>query len=214
MAHEALNRPAEIPPELNRWNWGAFFLNWIWGIGNSTYIALLALIPGINLIMMIVLGWKGSRWAWKNRYWKDAEHFRATQRKWALWGAIVWAVVIAAGAGLVFSIPYVMKSSEAYRISMEMVRGDERVREALGEEIEAGFWTGGNISVQAGGTGTARLAIPVSGDNGSGTVTSYAVRAEGRWDIRLLLVTVEGSGAPIVLVNKDNLRIPNNELDI
>ena len=33
---------AALPPELTGWNWGAFFLTWIWGIGNSTFIALLA----------------------------------------------------------------------------------------------------------------------------------------------------------------------------
>ena len=53
MTTRAYNTPAEIPAELDRWNWGAFFLNWIWGIGNSTFIALLALIPGVNLIVMI-----------------------------------------------------------------------------------------------------------------------------------------------------------------
>ncbi len=52
--------PKVIPPEIRRWNWGAFLLNWIWGIGNQTYIALLALIPGVNLVMLFVLGAKGS----------------------------------------------------------------------------------------------------------------------------------------------------------
>jgi len=28
--------PAEVPDEIDRWNWGAFLLNWIWGIGNNT----------------------------------------------------------------------------------------------------------------------------------------------------------------------------------
>jgi hypothetical protein len=42
--------PKTIPAEINRWNWGAFLLNWIWGIGNQTYIALLALIPGFGFI--------------------------------------------------------------------------------------------------------------------------------------------------------------------
>jgi hypothetical protein len=32
---------AHVPAEIDRWNWGAFLLNWIWGIGNDTYIALL-----------------------------------------------------------------------------------------------------------------------------------------------------------------------------
>ena len=41
----------ELPDELNGLNWGAFFLNGIWGIGNKTTIALLALIPFVNLVM-------------------------------------------------------------------------------------------------------------------------------------------------------------------
>jgi len=40
-----LNQPIDtdqpaIPAEIDRWNWGAFLLNWIWGIGNKTFIAL------------------------------------------------------------------------------------------------------------------------------------------------------------------------------
>jgi hypothetical protein len=38
-----------VPPEIRRWNWGAFLLNWIWGIGNDTYIALLLFIPLVTL---------------------------------------------------------------------------------------------------------------------------------------------------------------------
>ncbi len=214
MSNGALNDPAEIPAELDRWNWGAFFLNWIWGIGNSTFIALLALIPGLNLIMMIVLGLRGSRWAWRNRYWKDAEHFRKTQHKWAVFGLISWIVVIAGVVGSVVSVPRILKNSEAYQVSMQIVRADDRVRAALGDPIETGFWTGGNVTVEAGGTGSASLGIPITGSNGSGNVTSYAVRSNGQWDIRLLLVTVDGSDAPIVLVNKDNLLIPNRPVDI
>ncbi len=70
----------EIPPELDRWNWGAFLLNWIWGIGNNTFVALLTLVPGIGFIMMFVLGAKGSRWAWRNGRWDSIEHFRRVQR--------------------------------------------------------------------------------------------------------------------------------------
>ncbi len=89
MAVQPLNQPAEIPPELDRWNWGAFFLNWIWGIGNSAFIALLALVPFVNIVMIFVLGARGSRWAWENYPWRDAEHFRRTQRNWAIAGLIV-----------------------------------------------------------------------------------------------------------------------------
>ena len=35
---------ATVPGEIDKWNWGAFPLNWIWGIGNNTFIALLMFI--------------------------------------------------------------------------------------------------------------------------------------------------------------------------
>ena len=53
----------ELPDELKGLNWGAFLLNWIWGLGNRTYIALLALIPLVNFVMMFVLLFKGNKWA-------------------------------------------------------------------------------------------------------------------------------------------------------
>lgn len=209
MAREAPNETAEIPAELDRWNWGAFFLNWIWGIGNSTFIALLALIPMVNIVMMIVLGFRGSRWAWRNRYWRDAEHFRRTQRRWAIAGALIWLAVIGVFAGMIAAVPLSMRNSEAYRISMEAVRANPEVREALGDNITAKFWTMGKISIEMGGIGTAELAIPVKGDKGTATVTSRAIRTDGQWDVRLLLVTPDGTAAPIVLINKDHLSIPN-----
>jgi hypothetical protein len=62
--------PQDIPPELDRWNWGAFLLNWIWGVGNNTYIALLTFIPFVGIIVMpFMLGAKGSRRAWRNGRW-------------------------------------------------------------------------------------------------------------------------------------------------
>lgn len=214
MSNKTLNNPAEIPAELDRWNWGAFLLNWIWGIGNSTFIALLTLIPGLNIIMMIVLGLRGSRWAWRNRYWKDADHFRKTQHKWAIYGIIIWVVVIVGSVGTFASVPYLLKRSEAYQISLQMIRADDRVRAALGDPIETGFWTFGKVNIEAGGTGSANLVIPVTGSKESGSVTSYAIRSGGQWDLRLLLVKVHGSESQIVLVNKDNLLIPNKSLDI
>jgi len=214
MAREALNDPAEIPAELDRWNWGAFFLNWIWGIGNSTFIALLALIPFVNIIMIIVLGLRGSRWAWRNRYWRDAEHFRSTQRKWAIAGLIVWLLGLLAAAAIVVTVPITMKNSDAYRISMDAVRASPEVQNALGDNISGKFWITGNINIQAGGTGSAQLSIPVKGDKGTGTVISNAVRNGGQWDVRLLVVTVDGADAPIVLTNKDNLSIPKTAIGI
>lgn len=89
---------ASLPPQLYGWNWGAFFLNWIWGIGNNTFIALLCLLPLINIVMVFVLGAKGNEWAWQNKRWHGIEHFKRVQRLWAIWGFILFAL------GMIFSI--------------------------------------------------------------------------------------------------------------
>jgi hypothetical protein len=214
MADQPLNQPAEIPSELDRWNWGAFFLNWIWGIGNSTFIALLALVPFVNIVMIFVLGARGSRWAWRNRYWRDAEHFRKTQRNWAIAGLIIWVLFFGAAAGMIGGLPYIMKSNEAYEMTMDSIRSDERVTAAIGADLSDSYWIGGKVSVNADGTGEAKLDIPIEGENGTGSAISHAVRNGGKWDMRLLFVRVNGSDAPIVLVNKDNIPIPNASVGI
>ena len=86
------NVPIEVPKEIKEWNWGAFFLHVVWGIANKTYIALLAMVPIVNIFMMPVLGFKGNEWAWKNREWESVEQFMEVQRKWNIAGMI--AVVI------------------------------------------------------------------------------------------------------------------------
>ncbi len=79
---DATNMPAEV----NKWNWGAFLMNWIWGLGNRTYIALLCLIPVVNLVMIFILGAKGSQWAWKNKKWDSVEQFIRVQGLWTAFG--------------------------------------------------------------------------------------------------------------------------------
>lgn len=75
-----------VPAEVKGWNWGAFLLNWIWGLGNRTYLALLCLIPGVNIIVAILLGIKGNEWAWNNRDWESVEEFKSVQKTWSVFG--------------------------------------------------------------------------------------------------------------------------------
>lgn len=79
---------APVPPEIEGWNWGAFLLTWIWGIGNKVYWALLALlpVPFVGLAVAILLGIKGNDWAWQLKRWESVERFRRTQRIWMYWG--------------------------------------------------------------------------------------------------------------------------------
>lgn len=89
-----------LPDELRGWNWGAFFLNWIWGIGNNVWIALLTFVLGI--IWSIVLGAKGNEWAWQHKKWDSIEHFKKTQRAWKKWGLGLFI------AGTVIGIIYII----------------------------------------------------------------------------------------------------------
>lgn len=94
----------DIPPGIKGWSWGAFLWNWIWAIFNNTWIGLLALIPGVNLVMIFVLGAKGREWAWKNKKWDSVEHFNRVQRNWSLWG--IWLAI----ASLVLALLVILAS--------------------------------------------------------------------------------------------------------
>lgn len=86
-----------IPDGVAGWSWGAFLLNWIWAIGNRTWIGLLTLVPLVGLVMTVVLGFKGREWAWKNREWDSVEHFNAVQKKWSFWGVMLVLGVLVLG---------------------------------------------------------------------------------------------------------------------
>lgn len=85
---------AIVPREIQKWNWGAFLLPPLWGIGNKTYIILLGFIPLVNFIMPFIGGAKGSEWAWQNKRWDDIVHFKRVQRLWMYWGIVVWVAMI------------------------------------------------------------------------------------------------------------------------
>ena len=211
------NQPFDtpIPPKLNRWNWGAFLLNWIWGIGNNTWIALLMFVPFVNLVMIFVLGIRGSVWAWRNNLWQDEEHFLRNQRRWAIAGFVAVAISISLGAYGVQKIFGVLKDNDAYRMSMQEITSSPAVTAALGNPIDAGFWVTGTINVDlVEGTGQAQLNIPLSGPKASGSALSQALRTDGKWVIELLMVKVDGQAEPIVLVNLRSRPIPGSPREI
>jgi hypothetical protein len=90
---------AALPPGLGDWNWGAFILTWIWGIGNNVWWSLLVFVPYLGLLVMPwVLAFKGNEWAWQSKRWQSVEHFKSVQHTWAVWS---WGLTIAATAFLV-----------------------------------------------------------------------------------------------------------------
>jgi hypothetical protein len=186
-----------IPPELDRWNWGAFLLNWIWGVGNNTYIALLTFIPLFGLVMPFVLGAKGSRWAWRNGRWDSAEHFKRVQRKWAIWGVVIWLGAIALFGSTIGGTFYFIGHSEAYRLAVTKLQTSPVATNLLGTPITTGF-PFGNISFN-GDSGQAALSFSASGPRAAGIVVVEAVKKNGVWSITKLTLKLNGSDQTINL---------------
>lgn len=98
-----------VPDEIKKWNWGAFFFNWIWGVCNGVYWSLLCLLgfipyigPFISLGVCIWLGINGNELAWKGKHWNSVEHFKRVQHNWAI--AILWWLGISLIIGIIVGI--------------------------------------------------------------------------------------------------------------
>ncbi len=107
---------AIVPEEIKGWNWGAFLLNWIWAIGHQVWLGLLCLIPCVNLIMAIILGVKGSEWAWQYRKFESVEQFKTVQKAWTKWGVIVLIINIVLGVayGILMGIMAAKMGTQGY----------------------------------------------------------------------------------------------------
>jgi hypothetical protein len=57
-------KAADVPPQIKRWNWGAFFFGGIWAIGSTVWIGLVGFVP---LLGNILVGVKGNEWAWRKK---------------------------------------------------------------------------------------------------------------------------------------------------
>jgi len=179
-------KESEVPNELKKWNWGAFCFSWIWGIFNNTYRAFLVFIPLVGFLYMIVLGVKGSEWAWRHKKWDSIEHFQATQKKWAKAVLFLFAFLIVVSVSLFFILTSVMKNSEAYKTSLALVSADPVVSETIGSPLEAG-WVMGSIN-RSGANGSASMNYKITGPVGSGKVYADSTLRRGLWTVDCLEV--------------------------
>jgi hypothetical protein len=90
-----------LPPEVKGWNWGAAGFPVWWGMYHGVWSGLVAIVPIVGLVWWIVMGIKGSEWAWRSEPWQSVEYFKKMQRKWMPWGI---AAVILQIVGIVFSL--------------------------------------------------------------------------------------------------------------
>lgn len=106
-----------VPEGIKGFCWGGFFLNWIWGLFNKSYIALLVFLPFIGFLMCFYLGFKGRELAWKNKRWDSVEHFNKVQRRWSIWGfflTVIPIVLIIVAVAIPAYVDYTQRAAEYY----------------------------------------------------------------------------------------------------
>jgi hypothetical protein len=196
--YEVVNE--NIPEEIKRWNWGAFFLNWIWGVAHKTYIALLFFVPLIGFVIPFVLGIKGNEWAWKNDKWQSVDEFMKIQKKWAWAGLGIilgFTLIIIFSIGITFSS---MSNMEIVDDTMSIINSNYIATSKLGTPIEKGLFISGSISI-SGPSGSADLAIPLEGPKGKGMVYLKSTKDMGSWNIDRLVLKIEDTEEIIELVD-------------
>ena len=109
-----------------RYNWGAFFFNWIWAIVYKKYVLALIIfigyaIPLVNLAILIVniwMGTQGNKWAWQAKRYQSVEDFHKVHRMWATVGTCLLLVPFFIGVFAALTIPSLMNSTntQQYKI--------------------------------------------------------------------------------------------------
>jgi hypothetical protein len=189
-----------VPSGISGWNWGAFFLNWIWGLGNATFVAFLTFIPFIGFFIPFVLGFKGNEWAWRNKRWDSVDQFKTVQRKWAFWGFALAGALIVFFVLAIGGIFVALKHSDVYKLAMERARANATVVSALGDPISDGWLASGSTKLN-GASGTADLTIPIHGPLGKGRLTLKATKTMNEWSFDLLQAKIEGQENTIDLLD-------------
>lgn len=130
---------SEVPKEIRRWNWGAAFLTFVWGIYYRVWLSFLVFVPVINIFWFIILGIYGNRWAWQNNKWKSVDEFKRQQKKWNIFGIILFILqIIAISSFLLFFSSDMFKGIGSHLDkSRESVRNTKRVSDI--KQIQTAF---------------------------------------------------------------------------
>jgi hypothetical protein len=194
--------PTEIPAEIDRWNWGAFLLNWVWGVGNNTFIALLTLIPGVGFVMIFVLGAKG-RWAWRNGRWDRAFQTGATAV--GDMGRCRLARIHRAVCRDLGGVFFFLKHSDAYQLGASRLQASAEAAELIGRPITTGIPAGAiNIT---GATGHAILSFSATGSKAAGRIFLEAFKKDGIGSLKTLTLKADGRDGVIDLLRESRAEL-------
>ncbi len=195
---------ALIPEEIKKWNWGAFLLNWIWGLRNNTYIALLMFVPILNFIIPFYLGFKGNELAWRNKKWESLEEFIKIQKKWAMWGIIIIILLLVINIAIFTIAASKVNFFETVKVAnyiskeaLDVVQANEEAVNLFGEPIKNELGREGKFSGNEKEILTASQKI--SGPNKKGTIFLKAKKIQDKYEIYFLEVRSDDGEKLVIL---------------
>ena len=92
------------------------------------------------------------------------------------------SVVVLFVIPLSFGVDAMMRSSDAYKLTMNTAKASPCVTNTLGSPLEPGWMMGGSIT-ESSIEGSAELSIPVRGPKGKGSLDAQAKKLNGNWRI-------------------------------
>lgn len=197
---------------LKRWNWGAFFLTWVWGLGNRTYLgfaSFLAIIvaatikaicinyiPSVThgiffnvldiLTLLFILAIHIFHGLYGTRWsWQHKQWTSEASFKRA---QMVWAIVgILVWALFISGLTTIVskvKYSPIFQQSVLIAQDDPNLQLQIGSPITVSIWTVRGGVHLAGETGRAYYKFKAVGPEGVAVVTVVAMKEQGQWNIQ------------------------------
>ena len=119
------------------------------------------------------------------------------QRNWK-WllpsGCLVLVVLtLAFFFAVLFLVFRLMRTADVYQQALDRARHDPALVAALGANIEDGYFMSGNVTENSGGSGSAKMTIPLSGPKGSATLYLVARKSHGAWAFSRLEAEIEST---------------------
>lgn len=98
------------------------------------------------------------------------------------------AMIILIFLGTIAGVFFMLKRSDAYRISEAFIRNNDEIKKTVGENIRFGLIPVGSVKL-SGREGAADFKVRVKGSRGSTVVRVYLRRAEGTWRVASVMYT-------------------------
>ncbi len=132
---------------------------------------------------------------------------------------IVFSILVVIGVGVgaaayfgIRALKGSIKSSEAYRVAEDELRGSRAVADKIGEIKEVGFPLG-TYKENPDGTGAAGFTASVEGTKGSGRYVVALERKGGVWRVMNGFVKVEGIEEPINIMEDSTGNTTGSEIE-